>query len=309
MHIAMIVNPKSGRGKGAKGARLLEAEIKRRGHQCTRLHVDADNEQIRALIARSDRALIIGGDGTVHHMLGSLAQTQTPMYQYATGTANLIAKEFGMAQSPQTVVDHLESDKQPTKINLPTCNGTPFLIMLSIGIDASVIHRFEELRSNKGGYRAYIDPVIREIFSPRPAYYSVETPDTPPTEYAGIFIVSNMKSYGGHFNPSPNADPSDGLLDAVSIPCTSSLAAAFNYAMLRLRLSRSSLTRYSTDSFVIRSAHSPLCVQIDGEKAAQVDGLAGGMLSPDTPLCIKLNTLSIQVLIPDQPNFPRSRPN
>lgn len=300
----MIVNPKSGRGKGAKGARLLEAEIHRRGHQCTRLHISADNEQVHELISESDRALIIGGDGTVHHLLETLAQTQTPMYHYATGTANLIAKEFGMSQSPSTVVDHLLSDEPPTRVDLPTCNGVPFLIMLSIGIDASVIHRFEDMRSHKGGYRAYLAPILREVISPRTACFSVKTPDTPPAKYSGIFVVSNMKSYGGHFNPSPAADPSDGLLNAVVIPCTSSIGAALQYGFLRLRLSRACLKRSSSDSFEIRSSHSHLCVQVDGEKATRVPDLVDGKLTPHSSLQILLKDQSIMIQIPKKVMHP-----
>ncbi len=302
MQIALIVNPRSGRGKADKAASLLNAELAKRGHKVSTLEMGTDHSTLQSQIADADRVVVLGGDGTVHHLLEILADTQTPMYHFGTGTANLICKAFGMAQSPEQVAAHLEAEIDPIRVDLPTCNGRPFLIMVSLGIDASVIHRFEEARSRKGGYRAYIQPVLREVISPRPARFMIETnthpPAQPPAQHAGILVIANLRSYGGGFNPCPDANPTDGQLDAVVIPCTSSIGAGISYGFLKARRTSSKMKRFVSDSFRITSKHTPAFVQVDGEKASRVPGLVDGRLEPGNHLEIAMSKRHILIHAP-----------
>lgn len=298
MKITLIVNPKSGRGKALAIARSITTLLDQRSHRVRTLEFASDQELIHSEITDSDRVVIIGGDGTVHHLLPILAKTQTPMYHLGTGTANLISKEFGMFNSPAKVVEHLENESEPTSIDLPTCNGVPFLIMVSLGIDASVIHRFEESRTHRGGYRAYIQPVVREVLHPRIANISIKHADHPPYQHSGILIVSNLRSYGGGFNPSPNADPTDGLLDAVAIKCTTSVGAGLQYGFLKTRRSSVKMKRVFSDSFQITGNRTPSNVQIDGEKASRIPGLDDGILKPGELLEIQMSKDQIQIQAP-----------
>ncbi|PCI11503.1 hypothetical protein COB72_00865 [bacterium] len=299
MNIAIVVNPRSGRGKSVNGARLIESILRERGHRYQTLETGSDQQELCDVITDSDRVLVLGGDGTVHHLLPALEQTQTPMYHFGTGTANLISKEFGMSKTPQIVVEHLERDVEPLFVDLPTCNGTPFLIMVSIGIDASVIHRFQEARSHKGGYRAYIQPILRELFSPRPASFSVETNANPPYSQAGILIVSNLRSYGGGLNPCPHANPCDGQLDAVVLPCRSSLNAGVQYGYLKIRRSMPNTKRMIGERFRIQCSGSSAYVQVDGEKADRIDGLVDGRVERDQYLDIALDGSQILIHSPE----------
>lgn len=295
MQITLIFNPRSGRGKAVRGADAISALLIERGHQVECFEMSAPKEMLEERIASSDRVLVIGGDGTVHHLLPLLVQTNTPMYHFGSGTANLISKEFGMSRNIRKVVNHLESEFQPTRVDVPTCNGMPFLIMVSMGIDASVIHRFEEARKRKGGYRAYLFPVFKEVFASRPARFTVQEFDStkPPYQGRGILVVSNLRSYGGGFNPSPLSECDDGLLDLVAIKCRSSLGAAVQYAYLLLRRSSRSMYRTQSSSFVISSADSSAYVQVDGEKATRIEGLVDGQLQPKAELHIRASGSSV----------------
>ena len=295
MEIAIVLNPRSGRGKAQKASEALCAGLEERGHGVVLCQAGEDHAEIESTIAGADRVVVVGGDGTVHHLLGVLMRAGVPMYHLGTGTANLICKEFGMSRSPRRVIEHLEQGGEPALVDVPECNGCPFLIMVSLGIDASVIHRFEESRKNSGGYRAYVQPIVREVFSPRPARYSVLAGDPidgehaqPPYSDRGILVVSNMRSYGGAFNPSPRALANDGLLDAVSVRCRSSIGGGMQYGVLRMRLSSPSMKRFVSESFVIRSDEGAACVQLDGERAMHVGGLSDGMLGPGQELEVRM---------------------
>jgi diacylglycerol kinase (ATP) len=294
MKIVLIVNPRSGRGKASKGAKSLQAELIRRGHSVQIIEMNACESKLLSLITDSDRVVVVGGDGTVHHLLSTLAKTRTPMYHFGTGTANLISKEFGMSKIPIRIADHLESAVESTCLTLPTCNGLPFLIMVSIGIDASVIHRFEESRSKWGGYRAYLFPVLGEIISPRPARFVLEHPQTP-YRGTGVLVIANMSSYGGGFNPCPDASPSIERLEAVGIPCSTSIGAGFSYGLLKLGRTHSEMLRQTAKSFRVTCEHEPICVQVDGEKALSIPGLIDGKLHEGESLEIEIGDKQIMI--------------
>ncbi len=303
MQILLIINPRSGRGKAVKAAHLLGMQLTKRGHRISTLGVEADQPELQSQIADADRVVVLGGDGTVHHLLDILADTQTPMYHLGTGTANLICKAFGMSRSVSRVTEHLETETNPVRIDLPTCNGLPFLIMVSMGIDASVIHRFEETRSRKGGYRAYMQPVLREVISPRPARFTIESNAHPPVQHTGVLVIANLRAYGGGFNPCPNANPTDGLLDAVVIPCTSSIGAGISYGLLKARRTSSKMRRFVSDSFRVTCTRPPAFVQVDGEKASRAPKLVGGQLEPGNSLDLKMSTKPIQIHAPEYQDF------
>ncbi|MDF1808866.1 MAG: diacylglycerol kinase family protein [Phycisphaerales bacterium] len=299
MRITLILNPKSGRGKSIASAQKLEPALIQRGHQVEICEMTESSETLESAMIDSDRAIVVGGDGTVHHLLTLLSKTQTPFYHFGTGTANLISHEFGMSKNPERVVQDLESICNPIQIDLPRCNGHPFLIMLSIGLDASVIHRFEESRSLSGGYRAYIKPVIRELFNPRPARYLFEqvSNDTlSPKPKKGTLVLSNLKSYGGHFNPSPEALPTDGKLNAVSLPGSTTVQQLINFGLLRCRLNPFEKQRQCESNFRITATDLPVFVQVDGEKASMIKGLEDGKLMPKNSMTISVENEHVQVL-------------
>ncbi len=282
MKIALVTNPKSGRGRAFVSAKRLVDALKMRGHDVLVCSVYDDQAQIEETIGMSDRVVVLGGDGTIHHLLPTLIKCETPLYHMGNGTANLIMKEFGMSKRPERVVADLESVYEPVGIDVPNCNGLPFLIMVSVGMDASVIHRFEEARNKRGGYRAYIRPILQEVFTPRVANVRVSTTDDaldqPIILDSGILVISNLKSYGGQLNPSPAACAYDGLLDLIAIPCATSVSAGMKLGVLRCRRSLKSMKRLRSCGFIIQTNHTPSIVQVDGEKAASVSGLSDGKL-------------------------------
>ena len=268
MRISVVYNPKSGRGK----AQQLSDEIVRlgqmNGHTVRTSDITGSQETTDEALCDCDRLVIVGGDGTVHHMLPKLAQTQTPFYQCGTGTANLIAREFKMSNDPARALEQLEVDCEPTRVDLPLCNGHPFLIMTSLGTDASVIHRFEETR-RLGGYRSYIMPVLSEMFRPRFANVRVELDGEPCPRLSkpGVIVIANMRQYGGHCDPCKRAVWNDGLFDIAHITGGTSFTSGLRFLALRVRLPIATSARAQR---ITLTAQSASCIQIDGEKPKEV---------------------------------------
>lgn len=264
MRVFIAYNPRSGRGKAQRLTNAINDRAKSRGHTLTSFDISSGGSPDPAQLTDADRVIIVGGDGTVHHLLPLLAQTKVPFQHCGTGTANLICHALRMSRKPAGVIDQLEQDATPRPIDVPLCNDHPFLIMTSLGMDASVIHRLEESRK-LGGYRAYIKPVINEILSPRFAHTSVTIDGRPAPRLSrpGIIVVANMPNYGGHFNPCASARWDDRTLDIAHIPGTTSITSGLRYLALLARLPAA--TR-STGTSITLEAITESRVQIDGEK-------------------------------------------
>lgn len=310
MRIAILANPRSGRGKATVLAEQLSAILRSRGHTVERQDTGpgmdlsrlvgvgrahgqgSSNDESRGGKGggdRADRLVIVGGDGTVHHAAQGVAESGVPLYHLATGTENLFARSFHMPKEPAAVADRLECDHPPTEIDLGSANGVAFTLMCSVGVDASVIHRVETVRETPGrhgGHLAYILPGLAEGLHPRPARVHIAADGervSPPAGFVGTAIVSNLPAYALRMDPACNADPQDGRLDLALLPYASSIGTAWGF--LRCKLRSKNIRRIRATHFEIRSADPTAMnpVQIDGERPRRrLDSDAGGTGLPLT---------------------------
>jgi diacylglycerol kinase (ATP) len=163
-----------------------------------------------------------------------------------------------------------------------------FAIMLSIGPDASVIHRMQRWGRDVGGHLAYLAPIAEELAEPCivPITATVDGHRIV-DDRCGLLVVANLRRYGFELNPARDADPADGLLDAVFIPAASPgpLFVAGMYARLG-RLDRMRGVVMARGREVMLEA--PGCL-------AQVDGEA---LCMRTPIGVRAEPRALRVLKP-----------
>ena len=98
-HIALLVNPASGRRRAAVTAVRLKEALREAG---ARVHVytgksAADSRRMARLAASDgpDALVAVGGDGLVHQALQGVVDTGVPLGVVPTGTGNDIARAFG----------------------------------------------------------------------------------------------------------------------------------------------------------------------------------------------------------------------
>lgn len=271
MQITILANKRSGRGKALRLADELDAILTSRGHSTNRPALERDLD-LKSAAGGSDRLVIVGGDGTIHHSCGPAADLGVPVYHLATGTENLFARFFRMPRDPAPAADAIERDPPPTEIDLGSANGVPFALMCSLGLDASVIHRVEDVRGGKGGHAMYVLPTIAEGLRPRVARLSItagDSGDNPPAEafdFTGTAIVSNIPAYALRMDPCCDARIDDGQLDLALLGSTTSVGTAFDFLRCKLRSKR--IRRLLSERFEIRTRVNaePSRVQIDGER-------------------------------------------
>lgn len=224
--IAVLVNPRAGRGRhrgllpgvlerlGTSGrtVRLLSADS---GEAAEKACHRAVAEGLGALVA-------VGGDGTLHRAVQSVAGTPVGFGVVPAGTGNDFAVCAGVPADPMAaasaIADAVRSGRS-TAVDLAritTARGDVrwFGAVLAAGFDAIVNERANRMRWPRGP-RRYDLAILLELARLQPRRYRLEL-DGVDRSFTGVLVaIGNCRSYGGGMLICPDADPTDGLLDVV----------------------------------------------------------------------------------------------
>lgn len=289
MNIGIFVNRRSGRNKAGPLAQRCEQLLSERSHTvslCTPEQA-ADSGYIDQFLEPLDRLVIVGGDGSVHHMLPNLIKRELPFFHLATGTSNLISKELKMPKDPEQAISWIE-DGGVNKLDVPTIDGIPFLIMCSFGMDALVIHHFEGSRTRSGGFRNYVIPVFNTFFRPKGADVTLNIDGEPNQSIRGMNItIANMRSFALGINPCNKADPTDAQLDLLALTNRNSITWSLATWTSMLRLNPIGSQREQLKTLTITGGSVPTPVQVDGEIACSPH-IESGMLMPGVAIGINV---------------------
>jgi diacylglycerol kinase family enzyme len=231
---------------------------------------EAFRQRFTKALTGADLLIVAGGDGTMHSTLPALVGSGVPVYHLAMGTENLFARQFGMDRRPDTLERALDKSRVlDVDVGVANIAGAevPFVLMCSLGPDASVIRRLDETRRGPISHLSYILPILAELRNPCLPCVTIEVDGKRVADgQTGMVVIANSRQYAIRIDPAYKASMTDGLLDIVFFPCKGRLSAVANLVRARLR-SHSSSTVYTTGRVVsVRAeASSPAAIEIDGE--------------------------------------------
>ena len=215
------------------------------------------------------RIYACGGDGTLNEVVcGAAGFENVAVTHFPGGSGNDFIKIFSETEP----FHHLERllDCDETRVDLIRCNGRYSVNILSIGLDAKIgtdIARFKRLPlvSGKG---AYILSILANILSGRSAHYAVELNGETIDAEQTLICVCNGRWYGGGFNPVPEAEPDDGLLDVLLVKKVSLLQVA-------AVIGKYQKGKYADYPALIRHERcTALTIRCDSESVVNIDGEA-----------------------------------
>ncbi len=94
----------------------------------------------RAAAAEGFEAVFaLGGDGTVREVAAGLLGSGVPLGVLPGGTVNLLARALGLPGDPLAAAALLRPAARPRRLDVGLAGATPFLMMVSAGLDASVL--------------------------------------------------------------------------------------------------------------------------------------------------------------------------
>lgn len=223
--VQLLHNPKAGNEK--HGRKQLIAALQAQGYECTYTSV---KEKEWSLADDAEMLIIAGGDGTVRKVVKKLLKRkenmQVPIVVLPFGTANNIAKTFGITGVAEELIAQLNSwqvkkfdtgfvenvEKENFFLEGLGFGIFPYLMKEMKNVDEDGLNTIEK-KLQKAQELLY---KIAVSYEPRYAELKLDNAD-----HSGKFIlveVMNTRSIGPNLVLSTLSDPGDGEFEIVLIP-------------------------------------------------------------------------------------------
>lgn len=277
MHIGIVFNPGSGvrAARGALGE--VTSAIASHNHTLEVFDRAVQPDFERAISAHAhefDRAVVIGGDGTLNGVVNGVMASEHPQLPVAfvpTGRGKDTARSLSAWKPRQLAGGAFESAESITTdlIKLELTSGTRryCINVANIGLAAHAAVLANSL-PRWLGTGSYIGGAVRAIVPPRAFTLEVAVDGEDfSVDNALLLSVCNGRAFGGGVYIAPKADLRDGLLDIV-------IAHNANLGDLALQLPKlksgtpfehDALKRLQGRDIVVRSVESPW-YDVDGEQ-------------------------------------------
>ena len=269
-----IINPAAGSRDHTKqyteairsscGARGLDyrIEVSQGPGECRRIAREA------AETGEDCRIYACGGDGTLNEVAaGAAGFANAAVTAYSGGSGNDFVRLF---DEPAAFSD-LERllDAEEAAFDMIRCNDDYSLNICSVGLDARIgtdVARYKRLPLLQG-FRAYAASTVVNVIRGIAEHYVIEICGETIDAEQTMVCVCNGRFYGGGFNPVPEADPTDGILDVLLVKKVGRLqvpAVIGKYKNGRYRDCHGLIRHFRTDRLKI-VCDKPTPINLDGE--------------------------------------------
>ncbi len=214
------------------------------------------------------RIYACGGDGTLNEVVsGAAGFDNVAVTVFSGGSGNDFVKIFSDPKAFFALERLLDAEE--TQFDLIRCNDDISLNICSVGLDARIgtdVANYKRIPL-LSGFRAYAVSTLVNVFRGISEHYVVEVNGETVDADHTLICACNGRFYGGGFNPVPEADPTDGLLDVLLIKKVSVLKVAQvigKYKAGRYAELPQLVRHFKTDRVVIR-CDKPSAINLDGE--------------------------------------------
>jgi diacylglycerol kinase (ATP) len=287
--IALLTNPTSGRGRGARLPDVVLPRLRDAGFVVRNLRSrDADEATELARQCAEDGVetlVAIGGDGMVNSVVQALAHTSTRLGLIPSGTGNDFARYFDIPRKdPAAAADVVVAGKERT-IDLARTGRRYFATVMAAGFDAIVNERANTMSWPRGQMR-YNIATLAALRTFRPIPYVVEIDGEQQRFEAMMVAIGNGPSFGGGLRITEGAVLDDGLLDVVVfLPTTKrDLVATYPKLFKGTHVHHPRYRHYTARSITV--AAPGVVAYADGERIAPL------------PLTIDVEPAALRVLVP-----------
>lgn len=207
--VALVANPESGGGDSA----VVERELTRLGAEVTPIAIE---DAPKAGLDDEERVIVAGGDGSIGSAAELAARTSRPLGVVPVGTANDFAQVFGLPAALQEACALALRGDRTKRLELARCDGRPFVNVASIGLPPAAARRAIGLKGLLGPL-AYAAGALRAGLQADPVACALTGAEGEEI-YTGEVWQATIASSGAFgAGAQLEADPTDGLLDAVIV--------------------------------------------------------------------------------------------
>ena len=311
--IGILHNRFSGKGRGPDFVARLRARVSGSAELRERydlVDLPLDLATADGALDGLDAVVLTGGDGTIHHALPALTAAKEgrgiPTLLAPLGTENVVARELGHKPRVTMTLRALDAFRggAPTMrsdlgaVHHPDGSGNvPFALMLTTGPDAAILHRVARTRTGTTSKLLFVRPTVERAIRPKIGRLSVAVDGAELADVRrGCLIVAVGPRYPLRLDLARHASRTDGMLDAMFLPASTTASLLGWVALARLGLHvkhpqaryaqghRVELTMHDHDP----SAEMLESLQIDGEIERVACDDAGRMVIESVPSALPL---------------------
>ncbi len=209
-----------------------------------------------------------GGDGTLNEVVsGVVGHNNVSVTMFAGGSGNDFIRIFSETEPFRDLERLLESEE--AEFDLMRCNSDISLNICSVGLDARIgtdVANYKRLPLLHG-FRAYALSTVVNTIRGVSEHYVVEINGETIDGEQTMICACNGRFYGGGFNPVPEADPADGIMEVLLIKKVSRLKVAKvvgKYKNGKYKELPDIVCHFRTDRLVIH-CDGPTSINLDGE--------------------------------------------
>jgi diacylglycerol kinase (ATP) len=295
--VRILVNPASGRGRGARRLGAIRAAFAAQGltDVVTTAAAGDEGRLVRAALDDGVATLVVaGGDGTWSKCAVALARAGSParMAFLAAGTGNDFAKNLrAPARDPRALARLVAGGAwRERRVDLGRVDDHWFLNVAGFGFDVAVLRAMEGAgRRALRGPAVYVATAVRQLA----ACEGIECGlGTEAWRRRLLVVFSNGAHFGGAFRIAPGARVDDAALDAIvvddAVPSAWRRAGLLGRALLGTHLRHAHVRHERAAAFTIRFRDVPW-LEVDGELAraaaatCEVASLPGVLRVLDAP--------------------------
>ncbi len=274
----LILNPHSGRGAGRRMRTRIENAMRAAGVKFDLVETTGPGHALglarEAAHDRIERIICAGGDGTLHEAANGLLQgpfgedgaTRAALGAIPIGTGNDFAKLLGVFKLPPETAAVRMAHAETRRFDVGRVIGEYFINSLGIGFDAEANRQSAKITRLRG-IAVYLVAVYKTFVLFRAPVLEVRSEVHNETGPMMMLECSIGVSAGGGFYLTPQADPSDGLLDV----CLIRKVGLFQFlrdvprVLKGTHITLDEVAMFRTPSVAIRSTEKPLLLHLDGE--------------------------------------------
>ena len=265
----IIVNPISGKNRGAKNLRVVEEILKQSqieyGVHATTAKGDGE-KFARELTERGENDLmVLGGDGTLHEVLNGIADpAQCRLALIPSGTGNDFAAKLGLSLKPAETLKFV-LENQPKAVDYLQVGNRRCMNVAGLGMDVDVLERCQ--KGKMRGKMKYFASLLKSIFAFKGYEIVVRKDGVEEKRDALLAAVCNGSRFGGGIPICPPAEVDDGLMNVMLVD---HIKGKWKLIKALLTLMKGKMPQYKrTTHFLCESVHfeplKPCTVQLDGE--------------------------------------------
>lgn len=218
-------------------------------------------------LQRQDRLRCVvaaGGDGTASLVVNKTLPG-TPVAIMPLGTENLLAKYLGIRSTVESVFDAI-AHGVAAKFDAGRAGDQIFLLMVTCGFDADVVHRLHDARDGHIHHLTYLKPICESVRKYQYPEINVSLNGDRGAIKSRWAFVFNLPCYALGLPIAPNAKGNDGLLDVCTFK-QGSMASTCLYlgAVLARQHAKFRDCKLGRSSRIVLESAEPVPYALDGD--------------------------------------------